>query len=53
MSDGGKGSQQRPRFVSNEDYAARWDAIFSRDKPSEEENEHQLQESEKPADGAG
>ena len=31
MSDGGKGSRQRPRSVSNEDYANRWDAIFGRD----------------------
>lgn len=31
MSDGGKGSARRPRSVSNEEYAARWDAIFSRD----------------------
>ena len=30
-SDGGKGSAPRPFSVSNEDYAKRWDAIFSRD----------------------
>ena len=35
MSDGGKGSKPRPRFVSNEDYASRWDAIFGRDQLSE------------------
>ena len=34
---GGKGSGSRPRQVSNEDYANRWDAIFQRDKPKEEE----------------
>ena len=40
-----KGSNQRPRQVSNDEYAQRWDAIFSRhedesDKTSEEsENE--------------
>jgi hypothetical protein len=33
---GGKGSSSRPRQVSNEDYANRWDAIFQRDKPKEE-----------------
>lgn len=40
---GGKGSSSRPRQVSNEEYANRWDAIFQRDssvksdKPKEEE----------------
>ena len=31
MSDGGKGSSPRPFSVANEEYAKRWDAIFSRD----------------------
>jgi hypothetical protein len=31
MSDGGKGSKPRPFSVSEEEYATRWDAIFSRD----------------------
>jgi hypothetical protein len=31
MSDGGKGSKPRPFSVINEEYAKRWDAIFSRD----------------------
>lgn len=35
MSDGGKGSTPRPFSVSNEEYAARWDAIFGRDKPKD------------------
>ena len=35
MSDGGKGSTQRPRSVSNEEYSARWDMIFQRDLPKE------------------
>jgi len=35
MSDGGKGSKPRPISVSNEEYAARWDAIFQRDKTSD------------------
>lgn len=29
-SDGGKGSAPRPFSVSNEEYRARWDAIFGR-----------------------
>lgn len=33
---GGKGSGSRPRQVSNEDYANRWDAIFQRDTQKEE-----------------
>jgi hypothetical protein len=32
MSDGGKGSKPRPLNVSDAEYAARWDAIFGRDK---------------------
>ena len=32
MNDGGKGSKPRPISVSDEEYAARWDAIFQRDK---------------------
>ena len=34
---GGKGSGSRPKQVSNEDYANRWDAIFQKDLPKEEE----------------
>ena len=37
MSDNGKGSKPRPFTVSNEEYAARWDVIFARDKPQEPE----------------
>ena len=32
MSDGGKGSTQRPRSVADEEWASRWDAIFGKDK---------------------
>lgn len=32
MSTGGKGSAPRPFSVSNDEYSARWDAIFARDK---------------------
>lgn len=35
MSDGGKGSTQRPRSVADEEWASRWDAIFGKDKPEE------------------
>jgi hypothetical protein len=33
---GGKGSSSRPKQVSNEDYANRWDAIFGRSPKDEE-----------------
>jgi len=39
MSDGGKGSSPRPFSVSNAEYAARWDAIFSRDLKKKEVTE--------------
>ena len=42
MSDGGKGSAPRPFSVSNEEYAARWDAIFA--KPLPDDAERALQE---------
>lgn len=35
MSDGGKGSTQRPRSIADEDYANRWDSIFGRDRFSD------------------
>jgi len=38
MSDGGKGSKPRPFSVANEDYAARWDAIFSQDLKTDKSN---------------
>ena len=31
-SDGGKGSSPRPKSVSEQEYAERWNAIFGRDK---------------------
>ena len=31
MSDGGKGSTQRPRSIADEEWASRWDAIFGHD----------------------
>lgn len=42
-SEAGKGSQQRPKQVSEEDYAQRWDLIFGRDK-QEEDQETETQE---------
>lgn len=39
MSDGGKGSSPRPFSVSDEEYASRWDAIFSRDLKNKENTE--------------
>lgn len=35
MSDGGKGSTQRPRSVADEDFTNRWNNIFGRDRFSE------------------
>jgi len=37
MSDGGKGSKPRPIKVSNQEYAARWDAIFATDQKVKQE----------------
>ena len=34
---GGKGSASRPKQVSDEDYANRWDAIFGKDKNKDKE----------------
>jgi hypothetical protein len=36
---GGKGSSSRPKSVSDEEYANRWDAIFCRDLDKEKTNE--------------
>ena len=36
--NGGKGSAPRPYSISQEEYASRWDAIFQRDLPKEEED---------------
>jgi hypothetical protein len=35
MSDGGKGSKPRPFSVSDQEYAARWDAIFATDSETD------------------
>ena len=38
-SDGGKGSSPRPYSVTQQEYDARWDLIFGRDKPKEDDKE--------------
>lgn len=35
--EAGKGSSPRPFSVAQAEYEARWDMIFSRDKPKEKE----------------
>lgn len=46
MSDGGKGSTQRPRSIADEEWANRWDAIFGRDKQEQpkKDNDDSLDE---------
>lgn len=39
MSDGGKGSKPRPLSVADAEYAARWDAIFGRDRLGDSETD--------------
>jgi hypothetical protein len=36
--NGGKGSAPRPFSIAQDEYAKRWDAIFQRDLPKEEED---------------
>jgi hypothetical protein len=48
MSDGGKGSAPRPFSVTQDEYAKRWDAIFQRDLPKEDEEK--VEEKEKTQD---
>ena len=42
MSDGGKGSKPRPFSVSQEEYDNRWDAIFQRDLPKQENDDSEV-----------
>lgn len=37
MSDGGKGSTQRPLEIPREEYEKNWDAIFGKKKPEQPE----------------
>jgi hypothetical protein len=46
MSDDGKGSAPRPKSVSNEEYANRWDAIFQRDMRKIEDQQNEDEEFE-------
>ena len=47
MSDGGKGSSPRPKSVACEEWANRWDAIFSRDLKEEEDSKIEDEEFER------
>ena len=48
MSDGGKGSTQRPRSIADEEWSQRWDAIFGRDKEQSNQQEKSDDEVVKP-----
>ena len=48
-SDGGKGSKPRPYSISQEEYDKRWDAIFGRDEP-EEDNDTDLEQDDEETD---
>ena len=50
QAEAGKGSGLRPRQISDDEWASRWDAIFSRDV-KEDKNEHELQESQESITG--
>ena len=41
MGDGGKGSSPRPFSIANDEYAKRWDAIFSRDLKEQEDKKNE------------
>ena len=47
MNDGGKGSVPRPKSITEEEYASRWDMIFGRDLKKEEKEEKEDKEPEK------
>lgn len=51
-SDGGKGSKPRPYSVTQEEYDKRWDAIFGRDEPDEDdlEEDNELDDEDYDAD---
>ena len=46
MNEAGKGSSPRPKSVSNEEYANRWDAIFQRDMRKIEDQQNEDEEFE-------
>ena len=43
---GGKGSKPRPYSVTQEEYDKRWDAIFGRDEPEDDEDNDLEQDDE-------
>ena len=47
MSDGGKGSSPRPKSVSCEEWANRWDAIFQKDVRVIEDQKNEDEEFER------
>ena len=53
MSDGGKGSKARPYSVSNEEYANRWDAIFAKTTPEEDEVDKPTRNNEETQEALG
>lgn len=44
--NGGKGSKQRPKSISDKEYEERWDAIFGKDKPDVVEATEEKEEKE-------
>ena len=46
-SDGGKGSKPRPYSISQDEYDKRWDAIFGKDIPEEDDLDIEEEEWEK------
>ncbi len=47
---GGKGSAPRPYSVTQEEYDKRWDAIFGRDEPEEDDLDEDNELDDKDAD---
>lgn len=50
QAEAGKGSGLRPRQISDDEWASRWDAIFSRDL-KDNTDEPELQESQESVTG--
>jgi hypothetical protein len=46
MSDGGKGSTQRPRSIADVEWANRWNSIFGRDNVDIYKQEQEKKEKE-------
>lgn len=41
---GGKGSKSRPYSISQDEYDKRWDAIFGKDIPEEDDSDEEMEE---------